>query len=402
MNYNPSNWKGPPLSVDQLNAVQTILNSKSDVVFLCGAAGTGKSTVVNYLRRTLTHTAVTASTGLAAQIIQGRTIHSFAGIYPKKGAVNSKKANERMENIKWLFIDEGSMVDEWLLIEIFERCKMSGNLPKIILIGDFLQLPPVNAKPLYKSELWGCIEVVPLKTIHRQADQYFIEILNDFRSGQKTERLMEFVRSHTVNTLSDDCTHIMSYRAEAEKRNKERLNSIPYKETAFKWEVTHLKRYEKDKEEQKERDEEKLQQARFVEDLVLKKSARIMMLNNEMDGRWVNGSTGIVQKITGNAVYVHLDSGRSERVEPCSEAIFGDDGSSLFNIRQFPMQLAFGNTIHKTQGCTLDKIGINLNNLFCNGMAYVAVSRCRTANGIELAGELGEIKVDRDALRIFG
>src|SRR5258708_5343881 len=104
-------WRGHKLSKDQTDAVDKILSTKSEVAFLTGRAGSGKSTVVDFIRTTQPRVAITATTGMAAQIVQGATLHSFAGIIPNNGAIDSDRADARIRGTDILVVDEASMMD---------------------------------------------------------------------------------------------------------------------------------------------------------------------------------------------------------------------------------------------------------------------------------------------------
>lgn len=388
-------WFGHELSKDQKDAVEKILSTKS-AHFISGAAGSGKSTVINYIRATNKKVSVTATTGLAAQLVSGSTLHSFAGLIPNKGAVDSNKADYRIKNTELLIVDEASMMDEWLFLQLLRRFELAKHEPKLLLVGDFLQIPPVNAEPLYKSEYFKFIDLIKLTSYHRQSDPDFIAILNDVRVGIYSDRVRQFIKEKTSNELPDDCTHLMSLRSKVEQRNLEKLNALKGKEVVFTWDVVKFSFDEKDL--------DKLNNIRMPRELCLKIGARIMMLNNDQERRWVNGSTGVVMDIVQGTeiIYVQLDSGYSVQVERKLEQVVNADDEILFSVKQFPMMLAFASTIHKIQGATLDKVGINLNNHFETALTYVSLSRCKTSKGIYLCGQLSAIKTDMEAVKLFG
>lgn len=382
------------LSLDQTNAVNEIISGNSLFYFLTGKAGSGKSTVVEYIRQHHERVKVTATTGTAAQLINGITLHSFAAIIPNEGAINSPKANNRMTKTDILIIDEASMMDEWLLLQLIERCKQADHYPKIVLVGDFLQLPPVNSLPLYKSELWKSFKVIKLTTNHRQKDVEFINILNDIRCGQLTNEVNEFLTKKTVEELPDDCIHIMAYKKDVEIRNNFKLEELQEKEHIFEWELSI--KYDSNGLQRK------LDAVRFPQVLKLKKNARVILLNNDPNWKWVNGSTGIVVHITDKYIEVILDRNKSlVRVERVEETIEDPDGLVLASITQFPMMLGWASTIHKAQGSTIDKIGINLNGHFETGQTYVSLSRCTNPDGIYVCGKLKNIKFSQEAVDLF-
>jgi ATP-dependent exoDNAse (exonuclease V) alpha subunit len=153
-------------------------------------------------------------------------------------------------------------------------------------------------------------------------------------------------------------------------------------------------------EEPREPTSQELGRARFASVLSLKDDARVMLLTNDSLDRWVNGSTGIVSSIEVGAVWVRLDSGEEVEVTKTDEEILDGDGNVICTIRQYPIQLAWATTIHKSQGSTIDRVGIDLNGHFETGQTYVAMSRCRTADGLFLVGTLRGLLVDEYALSI--
>ena len=123
------------------------------------------------------------------------------------------------------------------------------------------------------------------------------------------------------------------------------------------------------------------------------------MLTNDKDGLWVNGSTGTVQSVGSESVKVILDRDKKTIVvKETYEEIMDGDGNEIAKIYQYPMQLAWALTIHRAQGMTMDKVGVDLNGHFETGQTYVAMSRCRTKEGLSLMGDMGEILVDKRAL----
>lgn len=383
------------LSSDQRAAVEAI-KSGPGPFFLTGEAGSGKTFVLNYLRSTIQNCVVTAMTGTAAQLVQGRTLHSFAGIHPQHGVIKSKKANARIQDCDLLIIDEISMASVGVVRQLYQRFKYADHWPKLLMVGDFLQLPPVDGEKLFTSPSWQDCLTLKLTSQHRQSDQGFIAVLNDIRRGELTQRAKDFIASRTVDRLPDDCTHLMAYKDQVYFRNREKLEEIKGPSYGSKMLV------ELPYENSKAPTAAELRRARFVQVLSLKAGARIMMLTNDQCGLWVNGSTGVVEGIEPGRVSVRLDSGKHVDVCKATEDVLDADGRVICSIFQYPISLAWAQTIHKSQGATLDRVGINLNGHFETGQTYVALSRCRTAAGLFLVGSLSEVLVDGVALRHCG
>ena len=390
------NRKTVKLSPDQQAAIDAI-RSGSGNFWLGGGAGTGKSFVIDYVRSNFPDVDVTATTGAAAQLIQGRTLHSYAGIHPVYDVYRSHKVNERIRKCKTLIVDEASMLDEKLLEQLFKRFLIAGHAPKLVLVGDFLQLPPVEGKAIFNSRFWADFTILKLHTQHRQVEDGFIAVLNDVRSGSLTERAVKFLESRTVAELPDDCTHLMAHRATVERRNAEMLNLLPGETYRSTREASVL--FNEKKGEPYDVD---LSKARFVEELLLKENARVVLLTNEPDGLWVNGSTGTIEKIVPGTVYVALDRGGTVAVNKVNEEIFDGDGVAVAIVRQYPIMLGWAQTIHRAQGATMDRVGVDLDGHFAPGQSYTALSRCRTAEGLFVKGSLRRLIVDQEALKWCG
>jgi ATP-dependent exoDNAse (exonuclease V) alpha subunit len=375
------------LSDDQRCAVETI-RCKTGPFFLTGPAGSGKSHVIKYFRNMDPYCTVCAATGTAAQLIGGRTLHSFLGLHPTYGLRNSRAAEERVRNCRMLVIDEISMVSDQTLELMYRRFDMAGHEPKILAVGDFLQLPPVEGLFAFESDLWNNFTELHLTKIHRQSDLEFLQALNDIRVGSYTARVMDMIQSRTVDRLPDDCTHLVPHRATAETENTRRLNLL----------TTPLRKSTSSPiETQKELTYLDWVSTRLPHELYLKVGARVVMLTNS--DFWVNGSTGVVQDIMNGLVLVRLDSGGIVEVSKEEEKILNGNGEVKFSHAQYPMSLAWALTIHKAQGMTIDRVGVVLDNHFAPGQTYVALSRAKTPAGLFLTGTLSNLIVSEKALR---
>jgi len=388
-----------PLSDDQKDAA-SLVEAESGPFFLTGPAGCGKSFLIEHLRQKR-RVSVCATTGIAAQLVRGRTVHSFLGIHPQFGVTESYKANQRVINTDLLIIDEISMASADLFTKILQRFEMADHWPKILTVGDLLQLPPVEGGYIYEHPAWETFKILRLTTIHRQHDKDFIDALNDLRIGNVSEKVLNLVEERRVMSLPTDCTQLYPRKETVEKTNLERLAALEGEEVVREWKVVGYQ-HMKDKQKEKEAIERAMARARFPRVLSLKVGARVCMLNNEQFGAWVNGSTGKVVEFNPKLdnVVVQLDRGSTVNVFPMDEHVFLSDDDPSLTIRQYPMMLAWALTAHKSQGMTLDRVGIDLSNHFAPGMTYVAISRCKTKEGLHLIGQLSPIKVDARALAI--
>jgi ATP-dependent DNA helicase PIF1 len=388
----------PSLSVDQSEALQ-VISKELGPFFVTGPAGCGKSFLIDEIRRG-SGVEVCATTGIAAQLVHGMTVHSFLGIHPTHGVFKSYKANQRVKWTKTLVVDEISMASSELLGQMIERFEQAEHAPKLVLVGDLLQLPPVSGKFIYEHPLWEQIRIIKLTTIHRQKDPDFVDALNDLRVGAASDKVLKLVEERRVQALPPDCTLLFPHKAKVEDVNVRRLHALPGEESSFEWDVVQWRNPKKDEDDDAMLDQAS-SKARYPRVLTLKEGARVCMLNNDPNGSWVNGSTGEVVSFSEERVVVKLDRGYEVDVRSVNEEIFSSAGKEPdLTISQFPMMLAWALTTHKAQGMTLDRVGIDLDNHFACGMTYVALSRCKTKQGLYLVGSLSLVGADAKALQI--
>jgi len=371
-------------------------------VFLTGSAGTGKTFLLNkfifYLKKKKIRVGITASTGIAATHIEGRTIHSWSGMGIKqemndkaiKKLIKNEELDNRIKGSRVLIIDEISMLDAGRLDLVDEICKaVRGNsLPfgglQIVVCGDFFQLPPVDqerkAKFAYESLAWQSsdIKVCYLEKQHRQEDLNFVEILNKIRNNEAGQEELDCLKKRLYKSI--DCsmkpTKLYTHNADVDAINNYELSRIPGEEKVYymtsygpKELVSFLKR-----------------SCMAPEELKLKVGAVVMFVKNNFDAGYVNGTIGKVISFEDNDYpIVETKAGNWIIASPAGWNIEEDD-EVIASIRQFPLRLAWAITIHKSQGMNLDVAEIDLSKAFELGMGYVALSRVRTLNGIRLMG----------------
>jgi len=403
--------------------IQNILNkfeNTKDNIFLTGKAGTGKSTLLRYFRATTNKNyAVVAPTGIAAINVQGQTIHSFFGfgIDVTQDRIKYARGEKQsiMLNLETLVIDEISMVRADLLDCINKSLQMnkSSNLPfggvQIIAIGDPYQLPPVVKTPEYKffktvyktpyffssnSYQAGKFTTYELSKIYRQSDPQFIRILNVVRSGDATvEDISELNSKTNAKVPHETAIKLVTTNVLAKSINATELAKIPSEAKLYRGTITG-----DFKEDQTPTDLE----------LYLKEGARIMLLNNETNRRWVNGDIGTIIEIGQGVVKVKFDDNTYDDV-PLHEwdnvkFIFDEEKRKILpevvgKFIQLPIKLAWAVTIHKSQGMTYENVHIDFGNgTFAPGQAYVALSRCTSLDGLsfETPMSFGDVIVDND------
>lgn len=369
-------------------------------VFLTGAAGTGKSFLLDeYLRGKGTDDfPVVASTGAAAVIVGGRTFHSFFGLGIMEGgaemavnkALRSRKVVHRLQRASCVIIDEVSMLSGVTLMaaEAVARGARGKDEPwgglRIIVVGDFAQLPPVT--PGQQSKDWGFLhsvweasdfEPALLSTVMRTQDSEFLEILNFIRDGIVNERVHAFLEERIDTSLdSIDATRLYPHRAQAEQYNLYRLQSLSGKEYAVQTTYTGEERYF----------DSAKRNLPIPDTLILKAGALIMMRRNDIsfERKFVNGSLGHILGIDEDILHVSLFTGENIEVEKYKFSCLDGDGNEVVAAWNFPVSLAWATTIHKAQGATLDSMIVDLHQLWEPGQAYVALSRVRSGNGLTI------------------
>lgn len=389
-------------------------------VFLTGQAGSGKTYVLNkyiqYLHDYGVHVAITASTGIAATHIGGVTIHSRSWIGIKDSLTErdidliAQKENvyKNVSKAKVLIIDEISMLSANTLDLVDRVCQSIrrdrrpfGGL-QVILCGDFFQLPPVfraqavetQADSLFQdlnagvdkkrfafaSTAWKYAEFVMcyLDTQHRQTDNSFGAILDELRTGEVSERSIALLLERK-NQLIDhpSLVKLYTHNIDVDRINLEELNKLTTEEQSYKCKATGDKKLI-----------EVIKKGMLaMEILTLKIWAQVIFLKNNATKGYFNGSTGVVVWFEGfdKLPLVKLKNDTVIKVEP--EAWSIENGfDSVAEVYQVPLKLARAITVHKSQGMTLDAAEVDLARVFEPGQAYVALSRLRSLDGLNLLG----------------
>ncbi|MBU1164464.1 AAA family ATPase, partial [Patescibacteria group bacterium] len=403
----------------QFKGVLNKLETSENHIFLTGNAGTGKSTLLEYWRdHTKQNIAVLAPTGVAALNIKGQTIHSFFGFRPDI-TVQKIQRFYRNRGKKGLFkkldtivIDEISMVRADLLdcIDAFLRIHgKNHNLPfggvKMIFIGDLHQLPPVvmNSEKeifsnfyktpyFFSSQVFDGLdfEFIELKKIYRQTDKEFIEILDSIRNNNISGEQLMLLNSRVDEQFETPANKFFITLTTTNKKtqiiNDHHLGKIFNKRFIYEGQGTG------------KFDVKALPTSGKLE---IKPDAQIMMVANDREGRWVNGSLGKISQIEtdkkggADIIIVELENGQEVAVTPHTWEMFRVEYNpatnklnteSIGSYKQYPLTLAWAITIHKSQGKTFDNVIIDFGwGTFAHGQAYVALSRCTNLNGIVLS-----------------
>ncbi len=383
--------KKSKLNPDQ-EAAFKILQSRSNV-FLTGAAGTGKSFVVRrYLETKSAPPPILASTGAAAVLVGGRTFHSFFGLGILEGgvektvkkAVESYRVRSRLKKTHEIVVDEISMIhpQAFEAADRIARTVKGNTTPfggiRLILTGDFFQLPPVDPHKkevafLFDTEEWQNLDlkIYELTEPMRAKDEAFLSILQKVRFGNCDEEVAEFLDSKTAPLTQDFLGTVLFPRKEkVESYNQERLEKIKAAAHTFETEIQISPKTNFDR-------ERALKLAPLPEVLILKEGALVMIRKNDPDGAFVNGSLGTIEKIKSDHLKVTLLSGEEVAVERDDFQILDADGAVVCTVRNFPVTLGWASTIHKAQGASIDRVHLDLKNLWEGGQGYVALSRAR-------------------------
>lgn len=383
-------------------------------LFVTGRAGTGKSTLLRAMRDMITEEAIVlAPTGLAAVNVGGQTIHSFFGFPPRlirPDDIRRSRNGRLMRKLKLLIIDEVSMVRSDLMWAIDQSLRLNRGRPRepfgglrLILFGDLHQLPPVvqgaevaehlesaHGGPFFfqlSSLTEGAgMSLIELEQVFRQSDETLLRVLNRVRDGEASEEDLAILneRTHTIRTLSEGDPYVIltPTNAAAQRINMAYLDALPGEVTPFEAGISG-----------------EFGASAHPTDatLLLKPGAKVILLRNDPDRRWVNGSVARIAQLDEKRVWIEID-GKVHEIEPVSwEArryAFDQSAEKIVEnvtgtFRQFPLRLAWALTIHKSQGLTLDKVYIDLGRgTFAHGQAYVALSRCRSLEGLALARPL--------------
>ncbi len=374
-------------------------------VFLTGAAGSGKTYVlnqyINYLRKEGVEVAVTASTGIAATHLGGTTIHSWSGIGVRDRMTKSdldaleEKSYlwKRFEHTRVLVIDEVSMLHHFRLDLVDTVCRAMRRRPEepfgglqVVLCGDFFQLPPVSrmgepqAQFVHRSEAWTRMQlrVCYLEEQHRQDDEAFVRLLNNIRDTEVSEESYELLQSRfqKESTLKVRPTQLYTHNIDVDTINDAELAKLPG--------VVHEYRMT---DSGKEHIVATLKKSCLApERLRLKKGAQVMFVKNGFEQGYANGTLGTIIDfdMMGNPV-VETAKGKRIAADKVDWKV-AEENRVLASIEQLPLRLAWAITVHKSQGMSLDAVRVDLSKSFEPGMGYVALSRVRSLAGLTLLG----------------
>lgn len=373
-------------------------------VFLTGGAGSGKTYVLNeYIRWLKSHSvsvAITASTGIAATHIGGSTIHSWSGIgikdrltvYDVDELEQKKNLYTRYKGTQVLVIDEISMLHASRLdmVDLVARTIRKDDRPfggmQVVFCGDFFQLPPVTRNKdveikdfAFHAQVWKKMNPVVcyLTTEYRHTGDSLSLVLRGMRLGTlKVDHKKELLTVTQKSVAHIPHTKLFTHNEDVDRINNGEYEKISEEEKVFEMSTkgkAHLV-------------DSLIQNCLAPEILKLKVGTRVMFVKNDPSKSYNNGTLGVVVKFTSLGFpVVQTISGKEITVTEDAWRI-EEDGKIKAEIKQIPLRYAWAITVHKSQGMTLDAAQIDLSKTFTFGMGYVALSRVRTIEGVELLG----------------
>lgn len=392
------------LSAEQ-EALFQIMENSNQHLFITGRAGAGKSVLLRHFREnTQKRVVVAAPTGIAALNVKGQTIHSLFKLPPQLFRKGSLSHNTRLysllKRIECVVIDEISMVRADLLDAIDERLRKANenDAPfggvQIIMFGDVYQLPPVveeNLAPYFEAVhgghfffnalVWKEAEfkIFELTQVFRQKDPVFKDILNAVRDGTVVDSQIDRLNvRHGVPSSADGVVTLAPTNSLVTNINQQRLDQLPGQTRQYKATITG---------------EMKRSVFPTEEILQLKVGAQIVMLKNDKDKRWVNGTVAKVDALhddyidvrINETVYTIEQETWEEIVYTYDEQTHKVEAKTTSSFTQYPVRLAWALTIHKSQGQTYEQVCLDLTTkTFAAGQMYVALSRCTSLDGLYL------------------
>lgn len=387
--------------------IETALKTlETSNLFITGGAGSGKTTltraIIEDVKKRSLKVACLASTGMAATLIEGQTLHSFFDL----GIANSQEELERngkldaakkiiklVGSMDVIIIDEISMVSAPLLDMIRLRLLQADFKGKLIVVGDFLQLPPVTRgnEPIYfafESPSWErfAFETLHLEGSFRTHEEEFLTLLESVRHASIDENSVDALDA-LVRPLNEDkstITLLYGKNISAQNHNRSQLEHLNGDSIALSTYVTiHDKKMQ-------DRDVERfMSESRLESVMLLKLGAPILFTRNSWN--YYNGERGRILSIEEECVWVKKEDGKSVKVDRVEtvKSRWIEKGKSLneeklITLSQFPITLAFAITIHKSQGMSLADYVIETNEIFAPSQFYVALSRSVSAHRVTL------------------
>lgn len=411
---------GIELSQEQAQAYRLAEGTNLNL-YVTGKAGTGKSVVLRYFRKhTNKRVAVLAPTGVAAINVDGQTIHSFFHLKPEllvdfdvSQIKGFDKLADKIRFFNTIVIDEISMVRADVLDAIdviLRKVHKNEGVPfggcQMIFFGDLYQLPPVvtnKDRKLFaskyetsfffgsKSVNYNTFNLIELTQVFRQKDGAFIETLNMIREGEASEETLRLLNNRVnVEMPKEHCIILTLIRSTARKINADNLQKLPGPSQIYEAEI------QGDFFAREEQDDD--HEPPVERNLELRVGAKIIMMVNDKERRWVNGTMGTIEELHPNEIKVRIKD-RTYSINKYTWSKYRYEYNrvskqliqyEIASFTQYPIALAYAITIHKSQGQTYDRVKIDFadRNAFAEGQTYVALSRCKSLDGLYLMKDI--------------
>lgn len=399
----------------QLKAIELVQKYKN--ILLTGSAGTGKSVVIETIRNIYKNSrivAVTSTTGTSAVNINGTTLHSYFCIgigdkdvkYMIKHIMNTKWLKLRWEKLDCLIIDEISMLNPDLFDKLEEVARITRNNNKpfggiqLVLSGDFCQIPVIGGtgKFCFEATSWEkCIDdIVYLDEIIRQNDKVFQDVLNNIRLGNITEEVKSVLNKRIGVELKNNYnikpTKLFSLNRDVDRINELELDKLANEGQQFiEYELNTI--FYKNVQNEQKIINKYIKNINCKQNLQLCIGVQVMLLKNiDLENGLANGSRGIVIDFVKDKPLVRFINGELRLIDYAIWEI-EENNRKILRFEQIPLKVAYAISIHKSQGYTLDCIEIDLFNIFEYGQAYVALSRVKNIEGLNI------INIDYDCIQ---
>ena len=413
------------LSNKQKQAYTLIRNGFN--IFLTGRAGSGKTSIINLFYKEFKNRkniGITSTTGTSAILIGGSTLHSYLGIGLGTADVETLYMNIKNRGIilnRWidldvLIIDEISMLSPHLFdkLEHLARVIRKNDLPfgniQIILTGDFLQLPCVNSsKFCFQAKSWeNCIKKIAyLDENFRQDDPEFQKCLGEVRMGELSKESIQLLKSRENIKLENELgilpTKIYALNRDVDTENQieinklfKKNNDLEFYEYQMSYEIIAKKGFKGNVEEKI------IKNCNAPVVLELCVGAQVMLLwNMDLEAKLANGSRGVVVKFIDDLPVVRFLTGEERIIDNHTWKI-QENGVDIVSITQIPLKIAYAISIHKCQGITVDYAIVDMEGIFEDGMAYVALSRVTSKDGLSIKNfRLGNIFANEKAVEFY-
>jgi ATP-dependent exoDNAse (exonuclease V) alpha subunit len=394
-------------------------------LFLTGGAGTGKSRLTTEITDILTSrgrkVVLLGSTGISAVNIGGVTLHSFFrfGISSNLEELSQQDRRNRraiselasiLEETDLIVIDEISMVGAWMMDMIRYRLDRLGFNGKIMVVGDFFQLPPVRRREknenrdlfsgglyAFESDAWDSMdfETIELEEIRRSGDSRFHRILEALRRGEKSPDLIDYLVSLSTNENFGgmDPTWLFGRNLEVERTNRIKMDSLDGEEFRLHAEIDMAKGVSP------KRIEKWIPLLPVGEKLVLKRGAPLLFCVNRW-GKYANGERGVLRDVDDESLIVEKEDGTFVRTDrhtfELPEYTLGEDGEPKKSVSatftQYPVRPAYAVTIHKSQGMSIESLVCNIDNIFTPSQFYVAISRSSDPSRLRIDYTRGNLR----------